>query len=54
MDLAYDHLAALAADELLLDDSELLLAETEDCLTDIRWESAPASFTLHEPGRAAA
>ena len=51
MNLAYDHLTALAADELLLDDPELLLAEAEDCITEIRWESAPASFSPNEPAR---
>ena len=41
MNLALDHLAALAADEFLLDDTDLLLAEEDgDDIEDICWENA--------------
>ena len=41
MNLALDHLAASAADELLLDDSDLLLLDEDGNATpDIRWETA--------------
>ena len=40
MSLALDHLAAAAADELLLDESDLLLAEEDgNAVLDIRWET---------------
>jgi hypothetical protein len=41
MNFALDHLAASAADELLLDDPDLLLAEEDGNFTaDIRWDIA--------------
>ena len=44
MNIALDQLAAVAADEFLLDDTELLLAEEEGNFADICWENARASF----------
>ena len=39
MNLALDHLAAPSADELLLDDSDLLLAEEDgNAVLDIPWD----------------
>lgn len=43
MHFALDHLAALAADEFLLDDTDLLLAEADGTdIEDICWESVQA------------
>ena len=45
MHLALDHLAAAAADEFLLDETDLLLAEGDgNDIADIRWETAPPPF----------
>jgi hypothetical protein len=45
MNLALDQLAALAADEFLLDDLELLPAEEEgNDFEDICWENARTPF----------
>ena len=42
MNFAHDPLAATAADELLLENPDLLLFEEEGhAIDDIRWESAP-------------
>jgi hypothetical protein len=45
MNLSLDHLAAVAADEFLLDDPDLLLAEEADTsMVDICWENAWTPF----------
>lgn len=49
MNLALDHLAAIAADEFLLDDPELLLAgEDGNVIEDIRWENARTPFAAQD------
>ena len=40
MEIAYDHLSALAADELLYDDPDLLLVE-EEGHANIAWGDTP-------------